>query len=198
MENSAPSLKFFALKNCGNKNRREFTKTIIPFALVGYEVIITNSRYALVGYFITSYPTRAHGIIVIYSACHSVYPRKKTRLARYSTVYPSKPLDNYYIYKPHLVRFSFQFCSVSAKFWILVLSCTWSCTETEESQARSISHLLTELHLSLASSIECRSISRISERYCYNPPVFPSQCWLLYPLTVMITAHKQHWIERLE
>jgi len=38
----------------------------IPFALVGYEVIITNSRYALVGYFITSYPTRAHGIIVIY------------------------------------------------------------------------------------------------------------------------------------
>ena len=28
-------------------------------------MIITNSRYALVGYFITSYPTRAHGIIVI-------------------------------------------------------------------------------------------------------------------------------------
>ena len=45
----------------------EFTKAIIPFALVGYEVIITNSLYALVGYFITSYPTRAHGIIVIYS-----------------------------------------------------------------------------------------------------------------------------------
>ena len=36
------------------------------FAFVGYEVIITNSRYALVGYFITSYPTRAHRIIVIY------------------------------------------------------------------------------------------------------------------------------------
>ena len=30
-------------------------------------MIITNSRYALVGYFITSYPTRAHGIIVNYS-----------------------------------------------------------------------------------------------------------------------------------
>ena len=43
----------------------DITKTIIPFALVGYEVIITNSRYALVRYFITSYPTRAHGIIVI-------------------------------------------------------------------------------------------------------------------------------------
>ena len=27
-------------------------------------MIITNSRFALVGYFITSYPTRAHGIIV--------------------------------------------------------------------------------------------------------------------------------------
>ena len=58
----------------GNKNRLqnpvwEFTKTIIiiPFALVGSEVIITNWHYALVGYFITSYPTQAHGIIVIYS-----------------------------------------------------------------------------------------------------------------------------------
>ena len=29
-------------------------------------MIITNSRYALVGYFITSYPTRANGIIVNY------------------------------------------------------------------------------------------------------------------------------------
>ena len=29
-------------------------------------MITTNSRYALVGYFITSYPTRAHGIIVLY------------------------------------------------------------------------------------------------------------------------------------
>ena len=29
-------------------------------------MIITNSRYAPVGYFITSYPTRAHGIIVKY------------------------------------------------------------------------------------------------------------------------------------
>ena len=79
MENSAPSLKIFrtkfstsALYNGRNKNRRqnpvwEFAKTIIPFALVGYEVVITNSRYALVGYFITSYPTRANGIIVIYS-----------------------------------------------------------------------------------------------------------------------------------
>ena len=52
------------------KNQRqnpvwEFTKTIIPFALVGYEVIITNSRYALIGYFITSYPMWAHGIIIL-------------------------------------------------------------------------------------------------------------------------------------
>ena len=42
----------------------EFTKTIIPFAIVGYELITTNSRYTLVGYFITSYPMWAHGIIV--------------------------------------------------------------------------------------------------------------------------------------
>ena len=34
------------------------------------EVIITNSRYALDGCFITSYPTRAHGIIVIYNYRH--------------------------------------------------------------------------------------------------------------------------------
>ena len=33
-----------------NKRGWEFTKTIIPFALVRYEVIITNSRYAVVGY----------------------------------------------------------------------------------------------------------------------------------------------------
>ena len=50
-----------------NKNRQqnpvwEFTKTIIPFALFGYEVIITNLRYALVGYFITLYPPQARGI----------------------------------------------------------------------------------------------------------------------------------------
>ena len=37
------------------------------WTIVGYEVIITNSCYALVGYFLTSYPTRAHGIIVIYT-----------------------------------------------------------------------------------------------------------------------------------
>ena len=29
-------------------------------------MIITNARYALVGSFITLYPTRAHGIIVIF------------------------------------------------------------------------------------------------------------------------------------
>ena len=53
----------------GGKTRYEnLLKKNIPFALVGYEVIITNSRYALFGYFITSYPTWAHGIIVIYLA----------------------------------------------------------------------------------------------------------------------------------
>ena len=33
-----------------NNRGWEFTKTITSFALVGYEVIITNSHYALVGY----------------------------------------------------------------------------------------------------------------------------------------------------
>ena len=59
MENSAPSLKIFrtkfstsALSNGRNNNRRqnpvwEFTKTIIPFALVGYEVIILSLRIQL-------------------------------------------------------------------------------------------------------------------------------------------------------
>ena len=37
-----------------------------PLLDMKYEVIITNLRYALVGYFITSYPTRAHGIIAMY------------------------------------------------------------------------------------------------------------------------------------
>ena len=73
MENSAPSLKIFRTKiststleiKIGGKTRFEnLLKTIIPFALVGYEVI--KLRYALVRYFITSYPTRAYGIIVIY------------------------------------------------------------------------------------------------------------------------------------
>ena len=45
--------------------------TVYPFSvnypgLLLLSRIITNSRYALVGYFITSYPTRAHGIIGIY------------------------------------------------------------------------------------------------------------------------------------
>ena len=43
-----------------------FNKTIIPLALVGYEMIIANSalRASLALYI--SYPTRPHGIIVNY------------------------------------------------------------------------------------------------------------------------------------
>ena len=104
MENSAPSLKIFhtkfstsALYNGRNKNRRqnpvrEVTKTIIPFALVGYEVIITNSRYALVGYFVTSYPTRAHGIIVIYFfACN---PKRDLPRLNIMAFCPAHPKGN--------------------------------------------------------------------------------------------------------
>ena len=50
----------------GGKTRFENLLKQLLFTPVGYEVIITNSRYALVGYFITSYLTRAHGIIVMY------------------------------------------------------------------------------------------------------------------------------------
>ena len=54
MEISAASLKIFRFVKLWKQNPVwEFTKTIIPFALVRYEVILTNSRYALAGYFIT-------------------------------------------------------------------------------------------------------------------------------------------------
>ena len=45
-------------------------------------MIITNSRYALVGYFITSYPTRAHGIIVIYSKQNTLEGNTRTDVDR--------------------------------------------------------------------------------------------------------------------
>ena len=41
-----------------------FNKTIIPLALVGYEMIIANSALRASLAIIISYPTRAHGIIV--------------------------------------------------------------------------------------------------------------------------------------
>ena len=41
-----------------------FNKTIIPLALVGYEMIIANEAGRLS---IISYPTRAHGMIVNYN-----------------------------------------------------------------------------------------------------------------------------------
>ena len=48
-------------------NFKEFNKTIIPFALVGYETGYSQlGATRLVGYLPGSYPTRAHGIIVNY------------------------------------------------------------------------------------------------------------------------------------
>ena len=48
---------------------KEFNKTIIPFALVGYETGYSQlGATSLIGYLRTiSYPTRAHGIIVKYN-----------------------------------------------------------------------------------------------------------------------------------
>ena len=42
--------KIVEIKIGGKNPIWEFTKTIIPFDLVGYEVIITNERVARVGY----------------------------------------------------------------------------------------------------------------------------------------------------
>ena len=44
-------------------------------------MIITNLHDALVGYFITSYPTRAHGIIVIYSVLNGKLNRAAVKLS---------------------------------------------------------------------------------------------------------------------
>ena len=75
MENGAPSLKVVCsfrtlckiveIKIGGKARFENLLRRLFHSPLVGYEVSITYSRYALVGYFITSYPNRAHGIIVI-------------------------------------------------------------------------------------------------------------------------------------
>ena len=45
----------------------KFTKTVILLGLAGYELIITNSAYGLIGYiYISSYPTRPRRITVKY------------------------------------------------------------------------------------------------------------------------------------
>ena len=66
----------------GGKTRFEnlLIKVIIAFALVGYEVIITSLCHAIVGYFITSYPNRAHGIIVMEFQTFFPEMRKDNRL----------------------------------------------------------------------------------------------------------------------
>ena len=51
------------IKISGKTRFENLLKQLFNSPLLDIEVIITNSRYALVGYFITSYPTRAHGII---------------------------------------------------------------------------------------------------------------------------------------
>ena len=44
----------------------KFTKTVILLGLAGYELIITNSAYGLVGYIYSSYPARPRRITVNY------------------------------------------------------------------------------------------------------------------------------------
>ena len=57
-------------------------------------MIITNSRCALVGYFITSYPTRAHGIIVKY------YNSVQDKNQKYSTRLREKKYRDYGVHSP--------------------------------------------------------------------------------------------------
>ena len=60
-------------------------------------MIITNSRYALVGYFITSYPTRAHGIIVIYFPVSIDLKRHKVNFDRTRTdAVEHEPMSKYF------------------------------------------------------------------------------------------------------
>ena len=49
---------------------RVFNKTIIPLALVGYEMIIANSALRTSLPSTISYPTRTRGIIVNYKTVH--------------------------------------------------------------------------------------------------------------------------------
>ena len=58
------SLFSLVLRTSNFLELKEFNKTIIPFALVGYETGYSQLRYAPRCLFTISYPTRAHGIIV--------------------------------------------------------------------------------------------------------------------------------------
>ena len=51
-----------------------FDKTIIPLALVGYEMIIANEARRLST---ISYPTRTRGIFVNYTFSHNFFERQK-------------------------------------------------------------------------------------------------------------------------
>ena len=69
-------------------------------------MIITNSRYALVGYFIASYPTRAHGIIVIYrQRCASSLWSHEARINKLTSVfYASVLLVIDHEFRHHIVK----------------------------------------------------------------------------------------------
>ena len=51
-----------------------FNKTIIPFTVVGYEMIIANEARRLST---ISYPTRTRGIIVNYTFSHNFFLKDK-------------------------------------------------------------------------------------------------------------------------
>ena len=102
----------------GGKTRFENLLNNYSIRPVGYEGIITNSRYALIGYFITSYPTRAHGIIVIYSPCLSLVT-KRAISAISSSKHGGQLLNEAFIYSKDITPITGHL-----KGWRLILKMT--------------------------------------------------------------------------
>ena len=69
-----------------------FNKTIIPLALVGYEMIIANWAYAPRWLSIISYPTRPRGIIVNYYINTNEIPSELSREILISSQVKISPL----------------------------------------------------------------------------------------------------------
>ena len=72
-----------------------FNKTIVPLALVGYEMIIANS--AIYRFFTISYPTSASGVIVKYSLTYSSGGPMESFCMRYLPLVSQTMLNSKYL-----------------------------------------------------------------------------------------------------
>ena len=68
--------KSIVFTNKVGKNSRYFNKTIIPFALVGYKMIIANSALRALLAIIVLYPTHTRGMFVKYRKIPKISPSK--------------------------------------------------------------------------------------------------------------------------